>query len=168
MAEKKQNIFQKIADKFKINPSQESNQTVSEITQPLVVPSVEKEKPITPSDSETLEAETISTQPEAAPIEPQAPEEIRPQVETPEVPQPEAQKITATKPEVPQVRIIAIHTVRTGETLSHIALKYYGHATPPYYKLIYEFNKNVIGNKMNFIIPGQVLRIPAIPDDFKK
>jgi len=33
--------------------------------------------------------------------------------------------------------------VRAGETLSHIALKYYGHATPPYYKLIYEFNKNV-------------------------
>ena len=68
----------------------------------------------------------------------------------------------------PAVRVIATHTVRPNETLSHIALRYYGHATPPYYRLIYEFNRDVIGNNMNFIIPGQVLRIPSLPEDLKK
>jgi nucleoid-associated protein YgaU len=50
---------------------------------------------------------------------------------------------------------------------SHIALKHYGHATPPYYKLIYEFNKDVIGDNINIIVPGQELRIPVLPEELK-
>lgn len=63
--------------------------------------------------------------------------------------------------------ILATHTVTADETLSHIALKYYNHATPPYYTLIYEFNKDVIGANMNVIKPGQVLRIPVLPQNLK-
>lgn len=59
------------------------------------------------------------------------------------------------------------YTVTADDTLSHIAARFYGKATPPYYKLIYEHNKEVIGDNMNIIIPGQVLRIPALPDDLK-
>ena len=62
---------------------------------------------------------------------------------------------------------IGEHTVTADDTLSHIALKFYGHATPPYYKLIYEANKDVIGDNMNVIVPGQVLRIPALPEELK-
>ena len=62
---------------------------------------------------------------------------------------------------------IGDHTVTADDTLSHIALKFYGHATPPYYKLIYEANKDVIGDNMNVIVPGQVLRIPALPEELK-
>lgn len=62
---------------------------------------------------------------------------------------------------------IGEHTVTSEDTLSHIALKFYGHATPPYYKLIYEANKDVIGDNMNIIVPGQVLRIPALPEELK-
>lgn len=62
---------------------------------------------------------------------------------------------------------IGEHTVTADDTLSHIALKFYGHATPPYYKLIYEANKDIIGDNMNIIVPGQVLRIPALPEDLK-
>ncbi len=62
---------------------------------------------------------------------------------------------------------IGEHTVTAEDTLSHIALKFYGHATPPYYKLIYEANKEVIGDNMNIVVPGQVLRIPALPEDLK-
>ena len=62
---------------------------------------------------------------------------------------------------------IAQHTVASGETLSHIALKYYGHATPPYYTLIYEANKEIIGDNMNVVVPGQVLRIPVLPENLK-
>lgn len=67
-----------------------------------------------------------------------------------------------------QSAVIATHTVTANETLSHIALRYYGHATPPYYKLIYEFNKGIIGENMNIIRAGQVLEIPQLPDELKK
>jgi nucleoid-associated protein YgaU len=63
--------------------------------------------------------------------------------------------------------VIATHTVSSNETLSHIALRYYGHATPAYYTLIYEKNKDVIGPNMNIIVPGQVLQIPALPEELK-
>jgi nucleoid-associated protein YgaU len=62
---------------------------------------------------------------------------------------------------------IGEHTVTSEDTLSHIALKFYGKATPPYYKLIYEANKDIIGDNMNIIVPGQVLRIPALPEELK-
>ncbi len=64
-----------------------------------------------------------------------------------------------------KANILATHTVSGDETLSHIALRYYGHATPPYYKLIYEFNKAVIGDNMNIIRAGQVLEIPQLPEE---
>jgi len=59
------------------------------------------------------------------------------------------------------------YTVTADDTLSHIALRFYGKATPPYYTLIYEANKDVIGDNMNVIIPGQVLRIPVLPEELK-
>lgn len=59
---------------------------------------------------------------------------------------------------------VAEHTVQEGETLSDIALKYYGHAGPTYYTHIYEANKDVIGDDMNKIVPGQELVIPAKPE----
>jgi len=62
---------------------------------------------------------------------------------------------------------IGEHTVTAEDTLSHIALKFYGKATPPYYKLIYEANKGIIGDNMNVIVPGQVLQIPALPEELK-
>jgi len=73
----------------------------------------------------------------------------------------------AAEEEAKKNAIVATHTVKSGETLSHIALQYYGHATPAYYKLIYEFNKDVIGDNLNIIIPGQELRIPVLPEELK-
>jgi nucleoid-associated protein YgaU len=64
--------------------------------------------------------------------------------------------------------ILATHTIRPNETLSSIALEYYGHATPPYYKHIYEFNKAIIGNNMNLIRPGETIQIPALPEELQK
>lgn len=74
----------------------------------------------------------------------------------------------ASKAEGIKAAVIATHTVGANETLSHIALRYYGHATPPYYKVIYEFNKEVIGENMNIIRAGQVLEIPQLPQDLVK
>ena len=59
---------------------------------------------------------------------------------------------------------IAEHTVKEGETLSHIALEHYGNAGAMYYTAIYEANKDVIGEDMNVIKPGQKLAIPPKPE----
>lgn len=60
-----------------------------------------------------------------------------------------------------------IHVVQAGETLSHIALNYYGKATPPYYQHIYNHNRDVIGDNINIIVPGQKLVIPELPEELK-
>ena len=60
---------------------------------------------------------------------------------------------------------IAEHTVAADETLSHIALKYYGSAVKEKWMIIYEANKAVIGNNPGRIRPGQVLKIPELPKE---
>jgi len=64
-------------------------------------------------------------------------------------------------------KFIAEHTVQEGETLSHIALKYYGNATRPYWEVIHTANIETIPNA-GMIKPGQVLNIPELPEDLKK
>jgi nucleoid-associated protein YgaU len=188
MSAEKKSFFKNIAEKFGVG--NESEKPIEEITepsdlskqeelaeendalQPAEIPTQEASfaTPLTdPSLSQPVEEETLS-QSETEPSEP-APKELP---ELPEATLTEEPKIGELPPQPqlvspqPVVRVIATHTVRSNETLSHIALRYYGHATPPYYRLIYEFNRDVIGNNMNFIIPGQVLRIPSLPDNLKK
>ena len=60
-------------------------------------------------------------------------------------------------------KYIAEHTVASDETLSHIALKYYGSAVKEKWMVIYEANKDVIGDNPGIIRPGQVLKIPELP-----
>jgi nucleoid-associated protein YgaU len=50
------------------------------------------------------------------------------------------------------------YTVKSGDSLSKIAKKYYG--DPMKYTVIYEANKALIGDNPNLIHPGQVLTIP--------
>jgi nucleoid-associated protein YgaU len=52
------------------------------------------------------------------------------------------------------------HTVQSGETLSHLALKYYGSAAKDNWMKIYEANKAIIGDNPNMIKVGQELVIP--------
>jgi nucleoid-associated protein YgaU len=54
------------------------------------------------------------------------------------------------------------HVVESGETLSHIALKYYGSAIKEKWMIIYEANKDLIGDNPNRIRPGQEFIIPEI------
>jgi nucleoid-associated protein YgaU len=56
----------------------------------------------------------------------------------------------------------AEHTVAEGETLSDLALKYYGSAVEEKWMAIYKANKAVIGDNPNIIKPGQVLKIPEL------
>jgi hypothetical protein len=59
-------------------------------------------------------------------------------------------------------KFMAEHTVKEDETLSHIALKYYGSAVKEKWMVIYEANKDVIGDNPNVIVPGQMLKIPEL------
>ena len=56
-----------------------------------------------------------------------------------------------------------VNVVKKGDTLSEIALHFYGEGTQPYWQRIYEANKAVIGNNPNLIKPGEVLKIPFPP-----
>ena len=64
-------------------------------------------------------------------------------------------------------KIIAEHTLTAEETLSHLSLKYYGHATKPYWMVIYEANKDVIGDNPNRVRPGLEIKIPELPEELK-
>ncbi|KPK95125.1 MAG: hypothetical protein AMJ88_01895 [Anaerolineae bacterium SM23_ 63] len=59
-------------------------------------------------------------------------------------------------------KIKAVHTVAKGETLSEISLKHYGSAVKEKWMIIYEANKDVIGDNPNLIVTGQVLKIPEV------
>ena len=77
----------------------------------------------------------------------------------------EAAALQATEAAAP--KFIAEHTLEADETLSHLALKYYGHSTPPYWRFIYEANKDVVGDNPNRVRRGMVIKIPVLPPDFK-
>lgn len=68
---------------------------------------------------------------------------------------------------VTEAKFIAEHELKADETLSHLALHYYGHATPPYWKLIYEANKELIGDNPNRVHPGLLIKIPELPEELK-
>jgi nucleoid-associated protein YgaU len=78
-----------------------------------------------------------------------------------------AEKLEAFKRKAELSKIKTEHTVVAGETLSHIALKYYGKSSRDYWMLIYEANKEEIGSNPGMIKAGAVLKIPELPEDMK-
>lgn len=63
--------------------------------------------------------------------------------------------------------VMTTHTVQEGETLSHIALKYYKHATPKYWKFLLEHNSEALkGNERN-VRAGMELEIPELPENLQ-
>ena len=67
-----------------------------------------------------------------------------------------------------QFEIIKEHTLTYDDTLSGLALHFYGHATPPYWGLIILANKAQIGGAVSDFTPGKVIKIPVLPDSMKK
>ena len=73
-------------------------------------------------------------------------------------PKPEAAgTLSAAAPEY-----LGEYTVVPGDSLSGIALKYYGSAARDKWMAIYEENKDIIGDNPNLIHPGQVYKIPKL------
>jgi nucleoid-associated protein YgaU len=75
----------------------------------------------------------------------------------------DAENITSGKPEQSHVEYMAEHVMKPDETLSHLALKYYGSAVRDMWMIIYEANKDVIGPDPAHVRPGTVLKIPKLP-----
>ena len=69
--------------------------------------------------------------------------------------------------ELKQKALIGTHTVAPGETLSHIALKYYKHATPPYWKYLLEHNNDLLKGNERSLQAGMEIEVPELPDDLK-
>lgn len=64
-------------------------------------------------------------------------------------------------------KIMKKHKLTSEETLSHLALKYYGHATREYWMVIYEANKAAIGDNPAHVRVGMELNIPELPEALK-
>jgi len=75
------------------------------------------------------------------------------------------ERIAARKAEAAKPKIITVHKLTSEETLSHLSLKYYGHATKPYWMVIYEANKDVVGDNPNLIHRGMMIEIPKLPPE---
>lgn len=65
-------------------------------------------------------------------------------------------------------KVIAVHTVKENETWSHLALRYYGDMSEPYWRYMYEFNKELIGDNYKRFYAGLEIRVPELPDHLKK
>lgn len=74
----------------------------------------------------------------------------------------ESDKTKNTSSTAKQTTVIANHTVVSGDTLSGIALQYYGSGDRDKWMAIYEANKEAIGENPSLIRIGQVLKIPTI------
>lgn len=65
-------------------------------------------------------------------------------------------------PPKPGESVLAYHTVRQGEMLSALSLRYYGSAERSKWLQIYEANWEVMGSNYNNMQPGMVLKIPYL------
>lgn len=59
------------------------------------------------------------------------------------------------------------HVVKEGETWTHIALKYYGRSIEPFWRLIYEANKGLVGDDYRRLRPGMEIVIPELTEELK-
>lgn len=69
--------------------------------------------------------------------------------------------------ELKQYALLGTHKVVPGETLSHIALKYYKHATPPYWKYLLEHNNELLKGNERSLQAGMEIEVPELPEDLK-
>ena len=60
------------------------------------------------------------------------------------------------------------HVWTNEDTYSSLAFEHYGSIKKPYWRLIYEHNKDIIGDNPNSIKTGTEIEIPALPKELKK
>lgn len=60
------------------------------------------------------------------------------------------------------------HVWTSEDTYASLAQKYYGSFQEPYWRLIYDHNKAIIGDHPNAIRASLEIEIPSLPDELKK
>jgi len=60
------------------------------------------------------------------------------------------------------------HVWTNEDTYASLAFKHYGSIQEPYWRLIYDHNKAIIGDHPNNIRTGLEIEIPPLPDELKK
>ena len=60
------------------------------------------------------------------------------------------------------------HVWTKEDTYADLAFKYYGSSKEPYWRLIYNHNKQIIGNHPNDIRVGLEIEIPPLPEELKQ
>lgn len=110
---------------------------------------------------------------ESKPVDPRIPVPQRPQTPPPMQEQPDVRaaqaKAAAQSAASPTgMPAQAVKHVWTSEdTYSSLASKYYGSIKEPYWRLIYNHNKAIIGDHPNDIRVGLEIEIPPLPDELK-
>jgi nucleoid-associated protein YgaU len=57
------------------------------------------------------------------------------------------------------------YRIQNGDTLSSIALNFYGHGDEDHWRPIYEANRDTIGDDPNVLKPDETITIPRLDDD---
>lgn len=78
-----------------------------------------------------------------------------------------AEKRTEFARKVALLKTKTEHKAAAGDTLSALALKYYGKTVKDYWMLIYKANKAVIGDNPNAIKAGTVRKVPELAEEMK-
>jgi nucleoid-associated protein YgaU len=87
----------------------------------------------------------------------------------------QADRLAAKKAEMEQKRLeeeakaaIVKHVWTNEDTYASLAFKHYGSIKEPYWRLIYNHNKHIIGDHPNHIKTGTEIEIPPLPEELKK
>jgi nucleoid-associated protein YgaU len=163
MAEEKKGFFKKIGDALS---SKDEEQASQEAMKEAAKAKMLAEKAKQEAEAKAKELAELKKKQEEEAANAKKREEVMKQRELEEARArvEQARQAAAAKP---KYVIIKEHTIQEGETPSHLALKYYGHATPPYWQYIIEVNKEEIGDKPLDYKPGKVVKIAELPPELK-
>ncbi len=79
-----------------------------------------------------------------------------------------ADEAAAKQAAAAQAAAVTKHVWTKDDTYASLAQKFYGAFTEPYWRLIYNHNKAIIGDHPNAIRVGLEIEIPPLPDELKK
>ncbi|HSM25854.1 MAG TPA: hypothetical protein VK856_13410 [Anaerolineaceae bacterium] len=83
-------------------------------------------------------------------------------------------RVAARKEEIEQKKeeaakaAIVKHVWTNEDTYASLAFEHYGSIKEPYWRLIYNHNKEIIGDHPNHIKTGTEIEIPPLPEELKK
>jgi nucleoid-associated protein YgaU len=150
MEEKKKNIFQKAVDSISSRDEKEA------------MKSAEAETAKVKAKLEAVKKEAEEAKIEAAKLRNEARrEEMKDKLA-------EAAAARAAEKERAEAEKVVKHVWTNEDTYASLAFKHYGSIQEPYWRLIYEHNKEIIGDHPNNIRTGLEIEIPPLPPELKK